>query len=382
MTTADKPTMPYDIAIIGGGINGAACADHLSRSGFRVVVLEQYHQAGLATSSRSSKLIHGGLRYLETAQFRLVFESLQQRKYLLKHYPDLVKLLPFHIPVYTHSYRSSLMIRLGLSIYSLFSFKLFKTIKKSNWSQLDTLKTRGLKTVFQYYDAQTNDSLLTQKVMQQAQNNGTHLLTDACFISAECHEDRCEIKYHRQDKIHDLSSRIIINASGPWVNHILHNITPAQSQIDIELIAGTHIIVPGKLDQGMYYLEAPQDKRAVFVMPWKSQTGEDQILIGTTESLFTNLPEKVVPTENEIEYLRQVYNHYFSAPISRNEVIDAFAGLRVLPASNDSAFNRSRDTIIHHNNTKKPKVFSIYGGKLTAHRITAQQMSKMITPHM
>ncbi|MDT8283634.1 MAG: FAD-dependent oxidoreductase, partial [Gammaproteobacteria bacterium] len=90
--------MHYDIAIIGGGINGAACANHLSRSGFRVVVLEQYHQAGLVTSSRSSKLIHGGLRYLETAQFRLVFESLQQRKYLLKHYPDLVKLLPFHIP--------------------------------------------------------------------------------------------------------------------------------------------------------------------------------------------------------------------------------------------------------------------------------------------
>ncbi len=374
--------MPYDIAIIGGGINGAACADHLSRSGYKVVVLEQYHQAGLVTSSRSSKLIHGGLRYLESAQFKLVHESMQQRKYLLKHYPDLVKLLPFHIPVYDHSHRSSLMIRLGLSIYSLFSFKLFKTIKKSNWSQLDNLKTRDLRTVFQYYDAQTNDTLLTQRVMQHAKDNGTHLITDACFISAQCNDDLCLIKYRQQNKLHEITSRIIINASGPWVNHVLHNIVPAQSQVDIELIAGTHIIVPGKLDQGMYYLEAPQDKRAVFIMPWTGQTGEDQILIGTTESLFTNSPEKVSPTEKEIEYLLQVYNHYFSSQVGREKVIDSFAGLRVLPANNDSAFNRSRDTIIHYNHTKKPKVFSIYGGKLTVHRVTAQQIGRIITPYL
>lgn len=374
--------MLYDIAIIGGGIHGAACAELLSQSGYKVVVLEQYHQVGLATSSKSSKLIHGGLRYLETAQFKLVHECLQQRKYLLKQYPDLVKLVPFHIPVYEDSYRSPWLIRLGLSIYTLFSFKLFKTIKKSDWKQLDNLKTSHLRTVFQYYDGQTNDALLTQRIMQQAEENGAQLITDACFISAQCDDDSCSIKFQQQNEPHEISSRIMINATGPWVNHILNNITPSQSQIKIDLIAGTHIIVPGKLTQGMYYLEAPQDKRAVFVMPWTSQSGDEQILIGTTELLFNGSPETVTATEKEIDYLLQVYNHYFTSHISKDKVIDSFAGLRVLPASNDSAFNRSRDTIIHYNHTKNPKVFSIYGGKLTAHRVTAQHLGRIIDQYL
>ena len=370
--------MPYDVAIIGGGIHGAACADNLSQSGYKVIVVEQYKHPGLVTSGKSSKLIHGGLRYLETAQFKLVHECLQQRKYLLDKYPDLVKLVAFHIPVFQNSHRKSWLIRVGLSIYSLFSLKPFKTIKKNNWPQLDNLKTDGLKTVFQYYDAQTNDTLLTQKVMQHAQKNGTELITDACFISAECNDKLCHIKYSKNNKEHNVASRLIINASGPWVNHILHNITPTQTQIDIDLVAGTHIIVPVKLNCGMYYLESPRDKRAVFVMPWKDATGKDQTLIGTTETEFNDSPEKVAPTENEIHYLIEVYNHYFSKPLQRQDVIDSFAGLRVLPADNGSTFHRSRDTIIHHNPTKNPKVFSIYGGKLTAHRVTAQQVSKII----
>lgn len=374
--------MSYDIVIIGGGINGAACAEQLSEAGYKVLVLEQHHQAGLATSSKSSKLIHGGLRYLESAQFKLVHECLQQRKYLLKQYPELVKLVPFHIPIYDDGHRASWQIRLGLSIYSLFSLKLFKTINKNKWQQLDNLKTNKLKSVFQYYDGQTNDTLLTQRVMQQARDNGAELITDACFVSAQCNDDLCTIKYRQQDKIHDIASQIIINATGPWVNHVLHNIMPAQSQVNIELIAGTHIIVPGKLTQGMYYLEAPQDRRAVFVMPWTSQTGEDQILIGTTETLFKGSPETVAPTENEIEYLLQVYNHYFTSAINRSKVIDSYTGLRVLPANDDSAFNRSRDTIIHYNHTEKPKVFSIYGGKLTAHRTTSQQVVRKITQYL
>ena len=218
--------------------------------------------------------------------------------------------------------------------------------------------------------------------MQQAQDKGAEFVTDARFISADYGDDVCTIKYRQQDNTHKITSRIIINASGPWVNHVLDHIAPAQSQLDIELISGTHIIISGKLNQGMYYLEAPQDKRAVFVMPWSSQTGEDQILIGTTETLFNDSPEKVVPTEKEIVYLVQVYNYYFSTQISRDRVIDAFAGLRVLPADDDSAFNRSRDTIIHYDQITKPKIFSIYGGKLTSHRVTAQQITKIITRYL
>jgi len=374
--------MLYDIAIIGGGIHGAACANDLSDSGYKVIVLEQYQQPGLATSAKSSKLIHGGLRYLESSQFKLVYECLQQRQHLLNQYPDLVKLVPFHIPIYKHSQRKSWLIRLGLIIYSIFSFKAFKTIKKNNWKQLDNLKTNNLKTVFQYYDGQTNDTLLTQKIMQQAQNKGAQLITGGYFASAECNDDVCKVQYTHRGESHKITSRIIINTSGPWINHVLQNITPPQSQLDIDLVAGTHIIVAGKLSQGMYYLEAPQDKRAVFVMPWKNKMGEEQILIGTTETPFNDSPEKVTPTEKEKEYLIQAYNHYFTSQLSQQDVIESFAGLRVLPADDGSAFHRSRDTIIHYNHIKNPKVFSIYGGKLTAHRVTAQQISKMIARYL
>jgi glycerol-3-phosphate dehydrogenase len=374
--------MPYDFAIIGGGIHGAACADNLSHAGYKVIVLEQYQQTGLATSGKSSKLIHGGLRYLESAQFRLVRECLQQRQYLLDQHPDLVKLVPFYIPVYQHSHRKPWLIRLGLIIYSLLSYRAFKSIKKTHWKQLDNLKTDALKAVFQYYDGQTDDRLLTQRTMQQAQKNGAQLITNSYFISAQCNTELCTIKYRQDDKIHSITSRLIINASGPWVNHILKNISPPQSRIDIDLVAGTHIVINRKLKQGMYYLEAPQDKRAVFVMPWKTQSGAEQTLIGTTETAFNDEPEKVAPTEEEIDYLIHLYNHYFTTPLSRHEVVDSFAGLRVLPIDTGHAFHRSRDTIIHYNHTENPKVFSIYGGKLTAHRSTAQQLTKIVSRYL
>lgn len=373
--------MLYDIAIIGGGIHGAACADNLSQSGYKVIVLEQYSSAGLATSSKSSKLIHGGLRYLESAQFRLVHECLQQRKYLLDQYPDLVKMVPFHIPVYKNSHRKSWLIRLGLSIYSLFSSKFFKTIKKNKWNNLDGLKTKNLQTVFQYFDGQTNDTLLTQRVMRQAQQQGAQLLTGACFVAADCKQDSCSIEYTQNNATHFIESKILINASGPWVNHILKKINPTQAELDIDLVAGTHIVVNRKLLQGMYYLESPQDKRAVFIMPWTTETGENQTLIGTTETPFNDFPEKVVATKSEIEYLIQVYNHYFTDPLAQQDIVDCFSGLRVLPADNGSAFHRSRETIIHYDHEEKSKVFSIYGGKLTAHRVTAQQLTDIIVKH-
>lgn len=371
--------MSYDIVIIGGGIHGAACADNLTETGYNVLILEQYQQPGMATSSKSSKLIHGGLRYLESFDFKLVHECLQQRKHLLSAYPDLVKLVPFHIPVYKDSHRKSWLIRIGLIIYSLFSLKYFKIIKKNKWAHLDNLKTENLKTVFQYFDAQTNDTLLTQKVMQHAQKKGASLITDAHFISADCSDSLCKIKYSKNNTTYDISAKKVINAAGPWVNHVLQQITPEQSQVNIDLVAGTHIVVNGKLKQGMYYLESPQDKRAVFAMPWKSATNGDQILIGTTESIFTGLPENIAPRTEDINYLLGVYNHYFSKQLNLSDVIESFAGLRVLPAASGSAFHRSRDTIIHYDPINNPKVFSIYGGKLTAHRVTAQQCTKILT---
>jgi glycerol-3-phosphate dehydrogenase len=366
--------MPYDVLIVGGGIHGAACALLAAEQNLKVLLLEQYAQPGLATSSKSSKLIHGGLRYLETGQFKLVRECLNERRYLLQHYPDLVKLVAFHIPVYRHTSRRPWLIRTGLAIYSLFSGKRFKSFSPR---ELDGLKTEHLQTIFRYYDAQTDDRALTQKVMEQATCLGATILTSAEFGGATIDDTGCTIRYTRSGHTHTEHCKVILNCAGPWVNDVLNRIQPAPSQRNIERVLGSHIVVPGQLEYGMYYLEAPQDRRAVFVMPWKDAT-----LIGTTETRFHGDPHDVTPPESDIQYLLDVHNHYFQRQLTRADVVDAFAGLRVLPASDGSAFHRPRDTIIHHDTIPQPRVFSLYGGKLTAHRATARQVLRSIQPYL
>ena len=370
----------HDLIIIGGGIHGAAVAQAAVHQGLKVLILEQFAQPGMATSSKSSKLIHGGLRYLETGQFKLVRECLEERSYLLKAYPDLVRLVPFQIPVYTNTTRRPWKIRLGLALYSLFSRKSFHSVARTQWPQLDGLKTDGLQAVFQYFDAQTDDKKLTRRIMQEAIQLGAELHTDAQFMSAHCDDNKCEVQYRHQGEVKQSACKLLINCAGPWVNSVLEGIHPCPTKRKMELVLGTHIVVPGKLEHGIYYLEAPQDRRAVFVMPW-----QDNMLIGTTETHVTD-PQNPLPPESDIEYLLTVHNHYFSHKLTRNQVLEAFAGLRVLPLGDDdansSAFSRPRETIIHFDNIPQPKVFSLYGGKLTAHRATARQLMQVIAPYL
>jgi len=364
---------PYDILIIGGGIQGAGCAQAAAAAGYSVVVLEKYDRPGLGTSCKSSKLIHGGLRYLETAQIKLVYECLHERKLLLKNAPHLVKLKPFYIPVYKNSIRKPWLIWLGLMLYTLLSGKGFEKVSKDEWGRLDGLNTKDLLAVFKYYDGQTDDQRLTEAVMQSAQQLGAEFIPSAELVSADCSAGLCEALYKQGDEQKQISARVIINAAGPWANLVLQNITPKPPLADMDLVLGTHIIVSGSLQQGMYYMEAPQDQRAVFVLSWP-----DGIMIGTTETEFHGSPDQVMPPESDIEYLIEVYNHYFQHSISRADVKQAFAGLRVLPAGGD-AFSRSRDIMIH-NEAVNPQTFTVYGGKLTAYRSTGERVLKLIKP--
>jgi len=362
----------YDILIIGGGIQGAGCAQGAAAAGYSVVVLEQYEQAGLGTSCKSSKLIHGGLRYLETAQFKLVYECLQERMLLLRNAPHLVKLEPFYIPVYKHSIRKPWLIRLGLIVYTLLSGKGFSSIPKQHWDTLDNLKTKDLLAVFKYYDGQTDDQRLTESVMQSAQQLGADFIPSAMLTAAECKPGLCKVQYQHNGEQKQLSSKIIINASGPWANLVLQKLKPLPAIADMDLVLGSHIIIPGTLEQGMYYMEAPQDQRAVFVMSW-----HEGIMIGTTEVIFKQSPDKVEPPESDIEYLIEVYNHYFNNAITRKDVIRAFAGLRVLPVDSGSAFARSREIMIHNDKANR-QVFTVYGGKLTAYRATGERILQLV----
>lgn len=373
---ANKNDKYYDVIIIGGGIQGAGTAQLFALNGYSTLLLEQYEFAS-QTSSRSSKLIHGGLRYLESLQFGLVKTCLQDREILLKLAPDLVKLVPFYIPLYRHTSRNPLIINIGLWLYSLLGgFRAstrFSRIKRADWKTLDGLEQKDLLAVFQYFDGRTDDRLLTQAVIASARHYGAVCLQRAKYLQASHTDNQCRMTYRHNDSIYKVSSRLIVNASGPWVNQVLDTVTPLQRGLDIDLVQGTHVELDCQLSKGMYYVEAPADKRAVFIM-----SHNDRVLIGTTEKIYQGDPAAVSPSEQEIQYLINTAAGYFPA-LEHCRVLNSYAGLRVLPKSKNSKksmFKRSRDTIIVTDNPDHPQIISVYGGKLTSYRSTAEKIYK------
>lgn len=367
-------TEHYDVVIAGGGIHGVGVAQAAACAGHSVLLLEK---TGLAagTSSRSSKLVHGGLRYLEGYDFGLVRESLHERTTLLRVAPELVKLRPFHIPVYPETSRRPLTLRAGLTLYALLGGfhrgSSFRTLHRNEWSDLDGLNTQHLQAVFQYHDAQTNDVELTRAVMQSAVQFGATLACPAEFRAAQLEPDRCAVQYRENGIDKHCTAGALVNAGGPWAGRLDARIDPAPTPVPIELVQGAHLILEESLTKGCYYMEAPQDRRAVFLLPW----GEHSML-GTTEHDYTGHPADVESLEHEKAYLLEVFRHYF--PTRSSRVLDSFAGLRVLPASDNAAFSRSRETMLPVDNPQRPRVVSIYGGKLTGYRATAQKIMRLL----
>lgn len=361
----------FDVIIVGGGIAGCGIAQAASAEGYSVLLLEK-NNFGSQTSSHSSKLIHGGLRYLETFQFSLVRESLQQRRELLKLAPTLVKPIPFYVPIYKHSRRGSWTIRAGLSLYSMLAgferLSRFNTVPESNWHRLSGLNKDQLCQVFRYWDAQTDDQLLTQAVMKSAQNLGAKTACPASFIGADkihnAGESGFQVQYRENGKLNSCLCRTLINTAGPWVNEVNDKVTPHIEPLPIDWIQGTHVILKHPCPHRIYYLESHLDQRVVFVMPWQGKT-----MIGTTEKPLAELPQKITPSDAEIEYLLAIYRHYF--PHSKSEILTSFAGIRVMPRSTRKAFNRSRDTQLwspqNHSHYR-----AVFGGKLTTFRSTAK----------
>ncbi len=366
-----------DLAVIGGGIHGAGVAQAAAAAGLSVTVLEQYPTLAQGSSSRSSKLIHGGLRYLETAQFGLVRESLRERALLLRLAPDLVKLVPFHIPVYSDSRRPRWMLRAGLTLYAaLGGFgreNHFARLGQDEWPKLDGLNREGLRAVYRYYDAQTDDAALTRAVMASAEELGARLCMSARVCSLSIEPDGLKLEYTQGDESKQLHAAAAVNAGGPWVNQVLELARPQQHLLPIDLIQGAHLVLPGRLSQGIYYVEA-DDGRVIFAMPWR-----DNIMVGTTETPWRDEPAASFPRDDEIDYLLASFGKLFPGQKrERGEIVAAFAGLRVLPASEGEAFSRPRDVILHAPGGRDARLLSIYGGKLTTYRATAAKVLKRL----
>ncbi|HKT31797.1 MAG TPA: FAD-dependent oxidoreductase [Gammaproteobacteria bacterium] len=366
----------YDLVIVGAGIHGAGIAQAAAAAGHSVLVLEQQAIAA-GSSSRSSKLVHGGLRYLEQFDLKLVHESLVERERLLKLAPALVKLVPFYIPIYRNTRRRPWEIRAGLSLYALLgklrAHARFRSLPRRDWGRLNGLQQGGLQAVFQYWDAQTDDAALTRAVMNSAAALHAQLSVPASFSRAELDDRGCSVVFNHAGEDRQIRCRVLVNAAGPWVNHVAARIRPPSARARVDLIQGTHLVMDSAIADSIYYVEAPRDGRAVFIMPWH----EHSTLVGTTETRFTGPdPAAVHPLPEEQDYLLEVLRRYF--PSAPTKIRTSFAGLRVLPAGSGRAFRRSREILLLTDRKRQPRLLNVYGGKLTSYRADAEHALRLL----
>lgn len=371
MSTVDGP---FDITVIGGGIHGAGVAQAAAAAGYKTLLVEKSHWAA-GTSSKSSKLIHGGLRYLQSGQLGLVRESLKERQILLEIAPHLVKLVAINIPVYQMSAIRPWQLTLGLGLYYALSGchknGKFQRLPRRTWSELVGLTNDGLQKIFRYCDAQTDDAALTRAVVDSAAACGAQLACPALFIGADRQPQGYTVRLSAAGIPQSIQTRVLINCAGPWINTVAAKVSPSVPQPNVDLVQGTHLVLSHPTSGHAYYLESASDGRAVFVLPWQGQT-----LLGTTETLFQGDPDQVAPTAREEAYLLNVFRQYF--PNVEPQVAASMAGLRVLPGGARQPFRRSREVNLVGNDKKHPSYVAVYGGKLTGYRATAEKVLKQI----
>tara|TARA_B100000886_G_scaffold327439_1_gene274890 strand:+ start:308 stop:1459 length:1152 start_codon:yes stop_codon:yes gene_type:complete len=357
----------FDILIIGGGINGAGIVRDASGRNLKVCLVEK-NKVGSATSSWSTKLIHGGLRYLENYEFRLVRESLKEREVIKRIACDITTPIPFIIP-YQKSLRSKWMIKFGLFLYDNLGGKM--TIPKSSTinikKEIPNILKDQYKTGFQYYDLQIDDKKLVELNIYDAEKNGATIIENRKVIRAKRNKNIWDIIL---DDNTVLQTRILINAAGPWINDILTKVIKIDSKKSIRLVKGSHIITKSLYKQKRAFTLQNDDNRIIFVIPYK----EKYSLIGTTETEVFS-PENPKIDDSEIDYLINSVNKYFIKQISRDNVVSSYSGIRPLIEDFKEASKVTRDYVFDLNeDDSQAPLLNIYGGKLTTYRKLAENV--------
>merc|ERR1711965_855309 len=352
--------------IIGGGINGAGLARDAAGRGLSVCLADK-GEIGGATSSWSTKLIHGGLRYLENYQFKLVRESLKERETIYKIAKPISKPIPFIIP-YVDKIRPAWLIKMGLFLYDNLGGKTI--IPKSNTldisKKLPNILKKKYKTGFQYFDVQIDDKKLTKLNIKSAKKYKAKVLEYNKVKKAEIDGNEWVIHLQKGEKI---KSKILINASGPWINETLKKNIKIKSKNKIRLVKGSHIITKKLYKKDVAFTFQNTDKRIIFVIPYKKKFS----LIGTTE-VEVKSPENKGISKKEIQYLIRSVNNYLEKQISTKDIIDSYSGIRPLIEDFNQASKVTRDYIFDLNIIKKLPLLSIYGGKLTTYRKLAENV--------
>lgn len=365
----------FDAIVLGAGINGCGIAEQLVQHGKKTLLLDK-SGVGSGTSSKSSRLIHGGLRYLETGHLSLVYEALHDRARLVDKYPDLVQYKRFYLPIYKSSPRPAWMIRVGLWLYDVLSGtrsggKSRTENKQAFHEQFPALIDEDLRAVLSYVDAKTHDRELTRRVADDFQEMGGSIIV---------HDEIQEIRWTSQafeikSAAGSFSAPLLINATGPWMDEVNERFHfPARYQL--RKVSGIHLVFEGLIVPELMFMQT-REKRIFFIIP---EPENDQTLVGTTEREEACLMEDLEAQEADIQYLLDAVNVYIKPEyhLQRDDVRDVYIGVRPLVRKKGNMSDVSREYKLDLHRKGDTRLLHIFGGKLTTYLSLAENVMKKL----
>lgn len=375
-----SPSAPYDLAIIGGGINGCGIARDAAGRGASVVLFEKDDLAS-ATSSRSTKLIHGGLRYLEYYEFRLVREALMERERLWAIAPHIIRPLRFVLP-HHKGLRPAWLLRLGLFLYDhIGGRKLLpatRTLDLAHDPAGRPLKDDRAKA-FEYSDCWVEDARLVVLNAMDAAVRGAAIHTRIRVAAATRENGLWHLTAEGPQGRSDVWAKALVNAAGPWVGEVLNGVVHTNARAGVRMVQGSHIVVPRLYEHDRCYIFQNADGRIIFAIPYE----QDFTLIGTTDRDYRGDPADVAATPEEIAYLCAAASEYFSKPVTPDSVVWTYSGVR--PLYDDGASKAQEATRDYVLTLDAPEgsapLLSVFGGKITTYRRLAESALEKLAPH-
>lgn len=373
------PAIPYDLAVIGGGINGCGIARDAAGRGASVVLFEKDDLAS-ATSSRSTKLIHGGLRYLEHYKFRLVREALMERERLWAIAPHIIRPLRFVLP-HHKGLRPAWLLRLGLFLYDhIGGRKLLpatRTLDLAHDAAGQPLKDDRAKA-FEYSDCWVEDARLVVLNAMDAAVRGAAIHTRTRVTAARRENGLWQLDADGPEGRQTVWARTLVNAAGPWVGEVLNGVINTNAKAGVRMVQGSHIVVPKLYDHDRCYIFQNADGRIIFAIPYE----QDFTLIGTTDRDYHGDPAEVVATPDEIAYLCAAASEYFRQPVTSESVVWTYSGVRPLYDDGASkAQEATRDYVLTLDAPEgEAPLLSVFGGKITTYRRLAEAAIAKLAP--
>lgn len=377
----------FDLAVIGGGVNGAAVAREAALRG-RTVALIEARDFASGTSSRSSKLIHGGLRYLGQGDFRLVREARNERRMLLRLAPHLVRPLPFLLPIYRGDPYSPLKIRVGLSIYDWMGNSGLQDRHHFHNSgetlrRAPALRCEGLRAGAVYYDSETDDARLSFEMALDAAELGAVVVNHAAIgafsrkATDEGRLDAAEVEDRLTGRKYELTADFWVNATGPWVDGVRSLVPGYDGSKTVRMTKGTHLILPSVCHEYALFAAIDPGDRIFLALPWHGHS-----LLGTTDTDYDGDPDAVEPDRADVDYLLKALNRVLREPVKPEEVLGSFAGVRALviePGRKPSANTREHR---FHRDPWVGNMLSVCGGKLTTARALGEKLLDLLAPEL